>query len=94
VITQDELRKFRQLSLDNSELERRHRQMRESFLKRIAEGEPVETGGLALKIQPVQQRRITYELVERVLGQDWVKWFQQYLPPTTVNYVKVEPSNR
>lgn len=91
MITQDELRTFRQLALDHSELGRHHRKLRESLLKRVEEGESVQPGDLALSVQPVLQRRISYELVERVLGPDWVSWFQQCLPPITVNYVKVEP---
>jgi hypothetical protein len=92
VITQEDLRRYRQTSHDHSELERRHRQMREALLKRVEAGEPVQLGGLALTVRPVQQRRITYDHVGRLLGPEWVTWFQQHLPPTTVNYVKVEPT--
>ncbi|MCA9120196.1 MAG: hypothetical protein H6822_24100 [Planctomycetaceae bacterium] len=78
VITQDELRRLRDLR----EFVREHSQLRDTIKAKVLANAPLEAGTLDLQVTPTTQRSFSYEKLAHLLGEQEADRLKEQIEPT------------
>jgi len=88
-IKQEDLERYREMSLRSRELNWTVEKLRKSLLAKIASGVKVEPGPLDAEITETEQRRMTNDELVRILGLEVVENVRAAIEPSVSRSLKI-----
>jgi hypothetical protein len=89
-ISQDELKQYQALSIEEKKIRARRDQLKESLVRRFQQGARVEPGRLKASLREQRSRYLTAKNLLPILGNDQVEYLKNQVEPAVSYTIKID----